>query len=187
MSTVVAATDILSLDEHCLETDDEVTFRTENGTPPSPLVEGTTYYAIPLTDGTFKVSLTAGGSAVNLTTAGSNVLLCQETPFADFIETASSMVEERLTGHAVPITGTVPVSVEQCTAVFACELALEWCGQPTVGIQSKKSFAIEQLNKWARGVSIRGTNSPPKANLASVVLSSSNDPRGWGTSDGGIP
>lgn len=42
-----------------------------NGTPPSPLVNGTIYYIRDVTSTTFKVAATLGGSAITLTTNGS--------------------------------------------------------------------------------------------------------------------
>lgn len=43
---------------------------TTTGTPPAPLVAGTTYYAIVLTPSTIQVTSILGGSAITLTTAG---------------------------------------------------------------------------------------------------------------------
>jgi len=55
---------------HGLADDDEVVFTTL-GTPPSPLVDGMTYYVVNATVDTFKLSLTSGGSAIDITTQGS--------------------------------------------------------------------------------------------------------------------
>lgn len=40
-----------------------------NGTPPAPLVEGATYFAVGVATDTFQVSATSGGSAIDLTAA----------------------------------------------------------------------------------------------------------------------
>ena len=72
VSAVSAASETLTVDGHGLQLNDEVTFRAESGgTLPSPLVAGTTYYAIPVTDSTFQVSATSGGAAVNTVSNGS--------------------------------------------------------------------------------------------------------------------
>ena len=58
----VASTNVLTLDGHLFTTDDAVTLRAvEGGTLSAPLVEGTVYYVIRLTDSTFSLAASAAG------------------------------------------------------------------------------------------------------------------------------
>ena len=66
---------VITWTDHGLTADDVVRFTT-TGSLPSGLVEGTSYYVIPLTTDTFKVCLASGGkngTAVNTSSAGSGV------------------------------------------------------------------------------------------------------------------
>lgn len=67
-TAVDTGTDIITV-ANSYATDSTVIFRT-TGTPPSPLVNNTTYFAINVSATTIKLASTAGGAAINLTTAG---------------------------------------------------------------------------------------------------------------------
>ncbi|HEU4431452.1 MAG TPA: hypothetical protein VFT98_22015 [Myxococcota bacterium] len=188
VAAVDTATDILTLDGHGLRADAEILFRAEaGGSLPAPLVAGTTYYAIVLTDATFKVAATAGGAAINLTTAGVNVIMIAELPFVEKIEMASAEVDE-LTGHPTPLDPPYPVSVIAYTAMRAADLMLLHTGQaPSVLGEEQRAIMREQRAAWRKGIPIRGAVVPPSANLAVTGSASSSDPRGWGGADGSIP
>lgn len=55
---------------HGLSTNDPVLVMSVGGSVPSPLVAGTTYYAVNVATDTFKVAATSGGSAITLTDNG---------------------------------------------------------------------------------------------------------------------
>lgn len=67
--TIAPSTDTFTATTHTLAVNDQVTFSVSNGTLPSPLATGTTYYVIAsgLTANAFKVSLTEGGAALDIT------------------------------------------------------------------------------------------------------------------------
>ena len=76
IADVVSATDVLTCSAHGFTLNSVLTFRAEEGgSLPAPLVEGTTYYAIPLTDSTFSVASTPNGAPIDLTTSGSNIVV----------------------------------------------------------------------------------------------------------------
>lgn len=186
VSSVSATANTLTLDGHGLTTGDPITFRVESGgSMPSPLVAGTTYYAIRVDDSQLSVSLTVGGGAVDLTTAGSNLVLIRPLPWASWITQASDMVEQSLPQHVVPITGTVPESVKMYAAVLIAQKALAYVGSNSAVLQPQLEWWAKQTEKWARGQPIRGTNAPTSANLA--VAYTAPDPRGWMPTGGGIP
>lgn len=63
----VPSSDLVYAVAHGLPANQKIAFF--NGTPPAPLVEGTTYFAVTVTTDTFQVSATSGGAAIDLTAA----------------------------------------------------------------------------------------------------------------------
>lgn len=63
----VASTDLIYAPGHGWSDTQKITFF--DGTPPSPLVEGTTYFVRDSATDTFKVAATSGGAAIDLLTA----------------------------------------------------------------------------------------------------------------------
>lgn len=63
----IASSDLIYAAGHAYADTQKIAFF--DGTPPSPLVEGTTYFVRDSATDTFKVALTAGGAAIDLTTA----------------------------------------------------------------------------------------------------------------------
>ena len=191
IASVSAASEILTLDGHGLELNQELTFRAESGgSVPSPVVAGTTYYAIPLTSDTFQITASISGPALNITTAGSNLLVIPEMPWAGWIDECSAMVDQTLPGHVVPVevdpvTGKYPEPVRLYCAALLAMRALAHVGASTAAVQSQMEFWNKQTDKWAKGGIIRGTNAPRVANIAALNPPTS-DARGWST-DGRLP
>ena len=76
LASCLASSDVLTYDGHGLETDTPVTVRAASaGTLSAPLAEGTTYYAIRLSNAAFKLAATAGGSAINITSNGVEMIV----------------------------------------------------------------------------------------------------------------
>ena len=74
----IAGTDTVYAAGHGYTDTDTIVFY--NGTPPSPLVEGTVYYVRDADSDTFKVAATSGGTAIDLTSAPSyNCSVCAIT------------------------------------------------------------------------------------------------------------
>jgi hypothetical protein len=187
LAAVASGSEILTLDQHGFDDDQALLFRAEaGGSLPAPLVEGTTYYAIPLTDSTFQVASTIGGSAINLTTDGANIIVTAELPFASKIQIASAEVDE-MTGHPTPLGEPYPQAVVTYTATRAAELMLIHTGQAPGVLAEQMKVEREKLARWRKGVAIRGAIQPPSANLALVGNAAASDPHGWTPEGGGLP
>lgn len=186
VAAVNATTNILTINGHGLALDDELTFRAEaGGSLPGGLVEGTTYYAIPLTDSTFQVATSAGGSAVNLTTAGENVVAVVELPWARWIASASAEIESTIPAHAVPLTAPYPEVVTSYTAGLVASKALAFCGTTSASIDARLALVRNELREWrAKGIPVRGAVVPTSANLAVRATATAVDSRGWCNSSG---
>lgn len=188
VAAVEVSGNLLTLDGHGFEADDELVFRAESGgSLPAPLVAGTTYYAKPSTDSTFQVAATAGGAAVDLTTSGSNVVVVAELPIASAIKWASAMIDSFLPAHLVPMTAPINELVVATAADLAVARLLAYTGQSSTQIADKLASAQKLLERWAKNFPIRGVNAPASAQLAVAGSSTSSDPRGWDPSHGGLP
>jgi hypothetical protein len=187
--TVNATTNVLSLSGHGLAADTEVTLRADaGGTMPGNITAGTTYYAIVLTDSTFKLSASSGGAAIDITSAGSNVLLVTELPWDAWIEEESNKLECTIPAHAVPLS-TVPAVVRSFVAAMVALRALTRCGVPSEALHKQVDIVRDELKEWRRGIPLRGQVVPSATNCAVRAASTNTDPRGWVSSygDGYIP
>lgn len=186
VSSVATDTEIITLDGHGLATDDIVTFRTEGGTLPSPLADGTTYYAIRLTDATFSVATAAGGGALNLTTSGSGVLVIIPLPWTRWIEVSSAEVENELAAHLVPITGTVAPIIRAYVAGLVAEKATGRSNAVDPGLAARLIGVRKRFEKWAAGATIRGPNAPSTSTTTMRAGAIAADPRGWAQRGNGV-
>jgi len=170
--TVDTSADWLECDGHGFETDDELTFRADaGGSLPSPIVEGTTYYAIRVDDATFQVAASAGGTAIDLTTAGSNVLVHSEPPFDSAIAWAERVIDDMLPAHVVPLETPYPEIVTITAAELAGGKLLARYGSASRTLTEIVDAAHKRIERWGKGVPIRGTNSPDRAGLAMSAAS----------------
>jgi hypothetical protein len=187
-----ASTNAIELDGHGFATDDPVSFRAEaGGSLPAPLVAGTIYYAIPLSEGYFSVAETAGGAAIDLTTAGSAVVVHTPLPVDAAIEFASALIDDMLPAHVVPLTAPYPpIVVMSCAELAAAKLAAR-SGAASVSLTAMADAARKRLERWGQGIPLRGTNvsAQTPANLAQSATAPALDVRGFrrwgGTGDGG--
>lgn len=179
-ASALASNDTFTLDDHGLETDDALLFRAESGGAlPSPLVAGTTYYAIRDTDATFRVAATKSGAAINLTTDGSSVLVATPLPIDEVLEFYSRFVDPFLPAHLVPLTAPYPITVTAIVAELAAKKLLLLSEQNSAAMTEAELGAKAQLERWAAGIPLRDTQATPSANLA-YSESVTADPRGWG-------
>ena len=185
ISSVSTSANLLTLDGHGFESGQPIEFRSEIGSLPAPLSEGTTYYALPVTDSAFSVSSVASGSAIDLTSTGSRVLVIAPLPFAEWIEWASAIVESFLPAHLVPLSAPYPALVVSVTADLAAMRGIQFVGGAQVDAQQRIANAQRTLEKWGKGQPIRGANAPRIVNV-SAINPASADSRGWST-DGRIP
>ena len=189
VSAVSTSTGILTLDGHDFGEDAELVFRAEEGGElPPELVAGTTYYAEPLTDSTFKVRAVAAGSALTLSQAGSMIAVATPLPIDKWIEWASGIVDDCLPAHAVPLTAPYPVTVVTVAATLAAQKGLAYTGQATTSIDALIKWAQETIARWVKtGATIRGPIVPPSTNLAVKGSTKQADPRGWEPTGGSLP
>lgn len=188
VGAIYTASDTVELESHGFETDTALVFRAEEGgSMPSPLVAGTTYYAIRVSDSQFKVATTAGGSAVNLSTDGESVVVSTslDATLDAELERYSRLVDSYLPAHQVPLTDPVPVVIVGCVAKLAAASLLEIMGQSSALVQASAEQTRKELARLVKGIPLRDANATASANLAvsGRVLAS----RGWTPSDGSIP
>ena len=195
VASSIAATDSIELIEHGFDTDDAVTFRaTDGGVLSSPLVAGTVYYAIPLTDSTFQVSATPSGSAIDLTTDGVSMVVSIDLPFDQLLEYYSRFVDGFLPAHAVPLTAPYPVTVVAIVATLVAKKAQILSGLISESMRDTELSAKAQLERWATGIPARDaavttvpTNlSVVKANCDRFIGSPLFGGRGFPSDNGGI-
>lgn len=160
---VEAATDTFELDEHGFVTNDPITVRAaEGGSLPAPLVKGTTYYVIRLTDATFQVAAAANGSAIDLTTDGQSVVVAGDLPFDQIlaVETAwinqcipeaPSAAEDYKTAN-----GAYPLVLIDTTCQLAAARLLTMTGARSELLDEARKAARDTLKEWRAGLPVRG-------------------------------
>lgn len=178
--TVSVAGNWIGIDGHGFATNDTVLFRAEaGGTLPSPIVDGTEYFAIRLTDGRFQIAAAVNGAALDLTTTGSRVLVIAPLPIASAIVWASSVIDDMLPAHVVPLVAPFPEIIRITAAELACGKLGTFTGAKSASLTELVDAARKRVERWAKGIPIRGTNAPPSANLAGSATAPYLDARGW--------
>jgi len=160
--------DVFELDCHGFSLDEPLRFRPEEGGGlPSPLVAGTTYYALPVDEARFSVSATAGGSAIPLTSDGSLVVVLRDRPVAWAIAMASDYVSPALRGNVEPASLLeVPHQVRSLVALYAARILRVWSQREHADLAPLIIDAEKRLDKWMRGVPTGGADATGPANLA---------------------
>lgn len=179
--SVSSSADAITLSEHGFSLNDPVSFRAEaGGLLPAPLAEGTTYYAVPLDDSRFSVAATEDGAAIDLTTAGANVLVMAPLPMASAITWASHIIDDMLPAHVVPLdVDAIPEIVRMTCAELAAGKLARYSGAESKPLMEIVDAATKRLERWGKGVPIRGAVEPPHANLAASTTAPYRDRRGW--------
>jgi hypothetical protein len=192
VASALASTDTLEWAGHGLQTGNAVLVRaTEGGTLSSPLVAGTTYYAIRVTADTFKLATSSAnataGTAIDLTTNGVSMVVTKPLPITRYLEVYSRWVDDCLPAHLVPLTTTVDGSYPILVVRVVCQLAgkalLVRAGKDSKLISDGEVEAKAILERWAKGIPLRDTRATTRTNLAitSTARGETTDPRGWGT------
>lgn len=187
LASCLASTDVLTYDGHGLETDDEVTVRAASaGTLSAPLVAGTIYYAIRLTNAAFKLAASAGGAALNITSDGVEMVVTREPKFDDVIEFVSRWADTFLPAHVVPLTAPIHPLVRGVVADVSAKRILNANGQDSAAVTAAELAGKAILERHAAGMPLRGGTAQTPTNLAitATSVSSGSDPRGWGS---GLP
>lgn len=187
VASCLAATDTITLDAHGFETDDQVTFRAiEGGTLSAPLVAGTPYFAIRITDSAFKLAATAGGAPIDLTVDGVSMQVATALPFDELLEAYSRFVDGVLVGHVVPLTAPYPIQVVVIVAELVAKKLQLIAGQASDSMKETELGAKAQLERWAAGIPTREAVATVSANKAvSQPAGALADQRGWGS--GSLP
>jgi hypothetical protein len=186
VDSALAATDVFVLDGHGLETDDALNVRAaEGGSLPAPLVAGTTYYAIRLTNATFKVAASPGGSPIDLSSDGSSVVVSRAPDYDSVIEYYSRWADTFLPREVVPLTSPIHPLVKGLVVDLSAKRLLNLDGKDSKIIDVSEMSAKAQLERLATGIPLRAPVAGAPANLAVVASITTTDPRGWGS--GTIP
>lgn len=179
---VSVSADSFELDGHGLVADEEVVFRVEaGGSLPAPLVAGTTYYAVPLSDSTFKVAASAGGAAIDLTSGGENIVVTVPLPVDRVLELYSRWVDDVCIAHGVPFEDPYPIQVVSAVAVLAAARLMWISGQRSITLQELELAQKAQLDRWTKGVPLRekpNVDAVPRTNLA-ITAVVATVPRSW--------
>lgn len=188
-SSAIASTDTITLDGHGLETDDAVIVRAaEGGTLPAPLVEGTIYFAIRVSNAQFKLAAAAAGAAIDFTADGAEVIVVREPSYDDTIEAYSRWADTYLPAHAVPLAtplGPEFALVRLIVARLSAKALLNADGKSSQLVADAEAAAQKQLERFATGLTVRSANDT-RTNLAMKSTAvSAGDPRGWGS--GSLP
>lgn len=166
----LAATSTIELIEHGFAAGDPITFRaTDGGTLSAPLVAGTIYYVLPVTDSTFQVSAAALGSPITLTTDGSNVVVTADLPFDDLLEYYSRFVDGFLPAHAVPLPAPYPITVVAIVAELTAKRLQILSGLKSASMDEAEIAAGAQLKRWATGIPARDAAVTTKPSNLAVV------------------
>jgi hypothetical protein len=183
--SVLASTDAFELDSHGLSNDRVVTFRAEDGgTLPDPIVAGAPYFAIVVTDATFKVAAAAGGAPIDLTTNGVSVLMITEPPVLRTMERYSRFVDSFIP-HVAPLKPPYPPEIVAIVCELSATKLMSMEGQRSEALDRAELAAKAQLERFATGIKVRDQRATASSNLA--ISGSAADPRGWGSSGGTIP
>jgi len=187
LASCLASSDVLTYDGHGLETNDEVTVRAASaGTLSAPLVAGAVYYAIRLTNSTFKLAASAGGAALNITSDGVEMIVTREPKFDDVIEFVSRWADTFLPAHVVPLTAPIHPLVRGVVADVSAKRILNANGADSAVVNAAELAGKAILERFAAGMPLRGGTAQVPSNLAitATSVSSGGDPRGFGS---GLP
>lgn len=201
LAAVSVSADELVLDVHGLAEDQAFSLRAAaGGAVPTGLVEGTTYYAHPLTESRFQARATPGGSVVNITTAGDaeRVFVIVPLDVPSWIRFGSRMIDEMTPANACPLvkvddagvredeagydssTGAYPEIITITCAELAAGKGLGFGGASSRTLSSAIKDAQKRLERWAAGLPLRNAPGQTHTNLATSAAVPYRDPRGWG-------
>ena len=178
--SVSTSTSAFELDGHGLDSGDQVSFRADaGGSLPSPLVTGQTYYALPVDDAHFRVESSVGAGAVTLNTTGARVLVVIPLPILGTIEWASRVIDDMLPAHVSPLSEPIPQIVRVTCAEIAAKKLAGARGADSLTLNAIVDAAHKRLERWAKGIPLRGPDVPARAGLAGGVTADFGDRMGW--------
>lgn len=156
VESILASGSIATLFEHGFETGDAITFRaTAGGSLSSPLVAGTLYYAIRVTDSTFQVSASPTGGPITLTTDGVSVMVAADLPWTAVLEFYSRWVDHLLPAEAVPLATPYPITIVGLVAQLSAKRLQILSGLTSESMDAAELSAKAQLERFAKGLPVR--------------------------------
>ena len=154
----LAATSTIELEEHGFSSDGTtpITFRvTQGGALSSPLVSGTIYYALYLSDSFFQVSVTPAGSPITLTTDGVSVQVATDLPWEAIGEFYSRWADAFLPAEAVPLAAPYPVTIVGIVANLMAAKLQRISGTSSESMDKDELAAKAQLERYIKGLPVR--------------------------------
>lgn len=191
IAAVNTDTDTLALDDHRLKTGYEAQLwlpRNGAGEMAEPLIEGTVYYAIRLSDSTFQIAATpadaAAGSQIDITSEGCDMKLVAQIPWDAYIEGRSAKLDEQAIGNAFPLADgePVPIVVRDLVSIQVLGDAARFVGSTDIDLSEEQERARKELEVWAKGKPLRAKEAPAPTNTAISgprLSGSATDSRGW--------
>lgn len=169
-----AIDDAIALDVHGFALNDQISFRPEaGGRLPMPLVQGVTYFAIPLSEGAFSVAATEDGAAIDLTTDGARIVVIAPLNFTAAIAFGAEIINDQLPAHCVPLVAPYPPIIVMTNAVLAGGKLMN--GSASQSLLQIVDEANQRVARWAKGQPLRGTNTAKQV-PAQVPQSSDGPP-----------
>jgi hypothetical protein len=186
LESVDVTAGVLRLGDHGFVIDDEVTFRAEGcGSLSEPLDPDVTYFVVPQGPHAFRLKASADATVeLQLYSEGGDTLVIAAIPWAKSLDWGAAMVDSYLPGHALPLSPPYHPRLVYWNAVFTAQRLLSWCGSASADLNSTLAEARKDLEPYAKGLPLRGENSPPRANLAISATSPPRDKRGWRAGEG---
>lgn len=181
VASVDVASGTLQLGEHGLSDGDPVEFRSEGcGSLPDPLLASTTYYVSPVGPNAFALRATVDAAAnIQLYTEGGEFLVIAQIPWTKALDWGAAIVDSYLPAHVVPLSPPYPPRVVHWNAVLTAARLLAFTGSVSVDLNSSIDQARADLKDFAKGMPLRGVNSPERTNLAASATSATRDRHGW--------
>lgn len=191
---VSAASNVCTLDQHGFESGDEILFTPAgDGVMPAGLSAGVSYYAERVTDHTFRVRATAGGSSLTFTDAVDPLVVVAPLNRAAWIEWADRVIDDMVPGQATPFDDAalypdgVPAIIRISSAELAAAKGCALVGSASRSLAETTDVVFKRLERWAKGVPVRGTPDASRANQAApadpatsaLLATCQSDPRGW--------
>lgn len=175
----VVANNTILLDAHGLGAGDVVRLQAQQeGSVPSPLVALRPYYALPVDESSFQLEESVGSGAIDLTTTGSTFFAIVPPDYDGSIAWASALIDDMLPSATLPLTEPYPAVVVATCAELASWRLLSQQGAQASALSEILDASRRRLDRWARGVPVRGQNAPKPSNLSvsSGKLSASRRP-----------
>lgn len=156
MDSALSSNSLITLNEHSFETGDAVYFRAaDGGALAAPLVAGTAYYAIKVSESSFQVSTTPTGGPITLTSNAVSMIVWADLPFDALLEYYSRFVDGFLPAEAVPLAAPYPVTVIAIVATLVAKRIQFLSGMMSASMDEAEAGAAKQLERWVKGLPVR--------------------------------